>query len=192
MEKKFSKTLAVITREWAQGQAIKLMFQDEARFGRIPEARRRWAPKPPRPLCQAMLTQEYTYAHGAVDVGSGELDSLILPHVNTECMQIFLDEVPARHPDRHMVMVIDGTGWHRSAHLKAPANIYWLKLPPYAPERNPIERLWDELCEKFFHNRAFKSLDALEDQLSRALRHLEENPKTVASIVSWPWIMDAF
>ena len=105
------------------------MCQDEARFGRISDVRRCWAPKPLRPICQAMLTHEYTYAYSAVDVCSGELDSLILPHVNTECMQLFLDEVSARHPDEHIVMVIDGAGWHRSDGLKAPANIYLLKLP---------------------------------------------------------------
>jgi hypothetical protein len=62
---------------------VKLMFQDEARFGRINDVRRCWAPRPVRPLCQAMLTHEYTYAYAAVDVASGKLDSLILPHVNT-------------------------------------------------------------------------------------------------------------
>ena len=72
------------------------MFQDEARFGRINDVRRCWAPRPMRPLCQAMLTHEYTYAYAAVDVTSGELDSLILPHVNTHCMQLFLDEVGQR------------------------------------------------------------------------------------------------
>ena len=52
------------------------MFQDEARFGRISDVRRCWAPKPLRPVCRAMLTHEYTYAYGAVDVCTGELDSL--------------------------------------------------------------------------------------------------------------------
>ncbi len=168
------------------------MFQDEARFGRISDVRRCWAPRPVRPLCQGMLTHEYTYAYGAVDVCTGELDSLILPHVNTECMQVFLDEVAARHRDKHIVMVIDGAGWHRSDALKAPHNILLLKLPAYAPELNPIEHVWDELREKFFHNRAFNSLEALEDQLELALKTLEENPSTVRSIVSWPWIRDAF
>ena len=167
------------------------MFQDEARFGRISDVRRCWAPKPLRPLCQAMLTHEYTYAYGAVDVCTGELDSLILPHVNTECMQLFLNEVSARHPDERIVMVIDGAGWHRSEALKAPANIYLLKLPPYAPELNPIEHVWDELREKFFHNRVFKSLDALENHLAIALKTLEDDPNTVGSIVSWPWIIGA-
>jgi len=167
------------------------MFQDEARFGRISDVRRCWAPKPLRPVFQGMLTHEYTYAYGAVDACTGELDSLILPHVNTDCMQMFLDEVSARHPDERIVMVIDGAGWHRSAALKPPENIYLLKLPPYAPELNPIEHVWDELREKFFHNRVFKSLDALEDHLVFALRNLEENPSKLTSIVSWPWIMAA-
>jgi len=167
------------------------MFQDEARFGRISDVRRCWAPKPLRPICQGMLTHEYTYAYGAVDACTGEFDSLILPHVNTACMQLFLNEVSARHPDERIVMVIDGAGWHRSDALKAPENIYLLKLPPYAPELNPIEHVWDELREKFFHNRVFKSLDALEDHLVLALKTFEESPITVSSIVSWPWIMAA-
>ena len=99
------------------------MFQDEARFGRINDVRRCWAPKPVRPLCQAMLTHEYTYAYAAVDVASGQLDSLILPHVNTECMQLFLDEVSERHPHERIVMVLDGAGWHAgslSASVDAP------------------------------------------------------------------------
>jgi len=165
------------------------MFQDEARFGRISDVRRCWAPKPMRPLCKGMLTHEYTYAYGAVDVCTGELDSLILPQVNTNCMQLFLDEVSARHPHERIVMVIDGAGWHRSHELIAPENIYLLKLPPYAPELNPMEHVWDELREKYFHNRVFASLDALEDHLVSALKNMESDSTTVCSIVSWPWII---
>ena len=65
-------------------------------------------------------------------------------------MQLFLNKVSARQPGERIVMVIDGAGLHRSVALKAAENIYLLKLPPYAPEINPIEQLWDELGEKFF------------------------------------------
>lgn len=91
------------------------MFQDEARFGRINDVRRCWAPKPQRPVCIAMLTHEYTYAYAAVEPATGVMDSLILPQVNTHCMQIFLDEVALRHPDDHIVMVLDGARWCRLA-----------------------------------------------------------------------------
>lgn len=167
------------------------MFQDEARFGRISDVRRCWAPYPHRPVCQAMLSHEYTYAYAAVDVASGELDSLILPHVNTQCMQLFLNEAARRHPDRRIVMVLDGAGWHRGHALAIPANMQLLALPPYAPELNPVEHLWEELREKFFHNLLFDSLDALEDRLEYALKSLELDSARIQSIVSWPWIIDS-
>jgi transposase len=167
------------------------MFQDEARFGRIADIRRCWAPKPMRPLCQAMLTHEYTYTYGAIDVQTGKLESLILPHVNTVCMQYFIDEIASRYPNEKIVMVMDGAGWHRSHALKTLENMYLLQLPPYAPELNPIEHVWDELREKYFHNRVFKSIDALENHLMDALKTYEEHPEKLHSIVAWPWIVDA-
>ena len=138
-----------------------------------------------------MLTHEYTYAYAAVDVVSGELDSLILPHVNTHCMQLFLDEVGQRHPDDQIVMVLDGAGWHASDALGPPPNMRLLSLPPYAPERNPVEHVWDELREKRFHNHVFDSLDALEDHLEVALRDFEHEHQCIRSIVAWPWIINA-
>ena len=138
-----------------------------------------------------MLTHEYTYAYGAVDVVSGELDSLILPQVNTVCTQIFLDEAGNRHPNHRIIMVLDGAGWHASHDLTPPPNIRLLSLPPYSPELNPVENLWDELREKFFHNKAFDSMDALEDQLQAGLLDLENDWPRVQSIVSWNWIVNA-
>jgi len=52
-----------------------------------------------------------------------------------------------RHPQDKIVMVLDGAGWHASVSLKPPANMRPLPLPPYAPECNPVEYVWDELCE---------------------------------------------
>jgi transposase len=166
------------------------MFQDEARFGRISDPRRCWCPKPVRPLCNAMVTQEYTYAYAAVSVADGALDTLILPHMNSDCMQIFLDEVASRYPDDRIIMVLDGAGCHTAKSLAVPKNMRLLALPPYAPELNPVEHLWDELREKAFGNLVFESLDALEDHLEISLRMMERDPQSMRSIVAWPWIMN--
>ena len=66
-----------------------------------------------------------------------------------------------------------------------------LSLPPYAPELNAVEHIWDELREKYFHNRVFDSLDAIEDHLEDALRALEGDQPRIKSIVAWPWIISA-
>ena len=137
-----------------------------------------------------MVTQEYTYAYAAVSVADGQLDTLIMPHVNGDCMQLFLDEVALRYPGERIVMVLDGAGWHQSQELVQPANLRLLKLPPYSPELNPVEHLWDELREKSFHNRVFDSIEALEVHLENALRDMEVDRQRVHSIVAWPGIIE--
>lgn len=126
-----------------------------------------------------------------MSVRDGKLDTLILPQVNGDCMQLFLDEVAKRYPNDRIVMVLDGAGWHQSHDLVPPANLRLLKLPPYSPELNPVEHLWDELREKSFHNRVFDSIDALESHLEVALCEMENNTERVHSIVAWPWIIEA-
>ena len=136
-------------------------------------------------MCPSMVCQEYTYAYGAVSIEDGQFDSLILPQVNTICMQIFLDEIACRYPDDRIVMVMDGAGWHKSRGLKLPANMRMMVLPPYSPELNPVENIWEELREKNFHNRIFHSLDAVEEHLLHSLKWLEDNPNITKSISSW-------
>jgi hypothetical protein len=147
---------------WKRPGEIRLVIEDEARFWRISDPRRCWRPAPRRPMCDTAIGREYTYAYGAVSPGDGAWDSLILPRGDTECMQIFLDEVSGRHPGDRIVMALDGAGWHRSRSLVAPENMRLLRLPPYSPELNPVENVWDELREKFFGNVVFGAVDAPE------------------------------
>jgi len=168
------------------------MFQDEARFGRISQSKRCWCPKPFRPICPTMVCQENTYAYGAVSITDGQWDSLILPKTDTVCMQIFLDEIALRYPGERIVMVLDGAGWHKTGGvLTVPKNIRLLPLPPYSPELNPVENIWEELREKNFDNKVFASLDTLEEQLIRGLKHLEDHPEITKAIAGWPWIVNA-
>lgn len=191
MEKKLLDTIASINQEWqGQGQ-LRLMFMDEARFGRISDTRACWCPKPFRPVCQAMVTHQYTYAYGAVSVQDGGFDSLMLPYVNGDCAQIFLEEVAKRHPSDRIIMVMDGAGWHKSQAIDLPYNMRILFLPPYAPELNPVEHIWDELREKWFHNRVFASLESLERHLESALLVLENDQIRISSITAWPWIINS-
>ena len=106
-------------------------------------------------------------------------------------MRVFLDEIATRYPNENVVMVLDGAGWHKSKEIELAENVRTLFLPPYSPELNPQEHVWDELREKFFHNRAFDSLDALETHLEEALRSLESSPQRMRSIAGWDWIINS-
>lgn len=137
------------------------------------------------------ISHKAVYAYGAVSIGTGQVDSLILPRVDTACMQIFLNEVASRYPKEKLVMVLDNAGWHLGKNLKVPKNMRLLPLPPYSPELNPMENIWAELREKSFHNRVFASLDEMERRLLDALHEMEASPDRTKSIVNWPWILEA-
>ena len=126
MEKKLPDAITQASEAFERPAPLRLMFQDEARFGRISHTRYCWCPKPFRPLTHAMVTQEYTYAYAAVSPGAGVLDTLILPSVNGDCMQIFVDEIGARHGEENVLMVVDGAGWHRNQELRLPRNLQLL------------------------------------------------------------------
>jgi transposase len=164
------------------------MFQDEARFGRISDPRRCWAPAGVRPEVNTQMVREYEYAFAAISPHDGVLDTLVLPEVNTEALSVFLAEVSARHPHELILMVLDGAGWHRAKRLQVPANLRLIPLPPWSPQLNPVEHLWDEVREKWFSNQVFASLQAVEERLVVALQTLEEDRRQVASLSGFDWI----
>jgi transposase len=165
------------------------MFEDEARFGRISDPRCCWAPKGTRPVVPLQLVREYTYAYAAVSPSDGILDSLILPDVDTDSMSLFLSVVSERHPNEIVLMFMDQAGWHKARTLVIPANIRLLNLPPYSPELNPAEHLWEEIREKWFPNLVFRSITAVEDTLMEALATLESNSERVAALAGFDWII---
>ena len=165
-----------------------MFFQDEARFGRINDPRRCWSPKGVRPNVKRQIIREYTYVYAAVSPQDGVADFLILPFMTASVMDIFLDEVSQRHPEEYILMIYDGAPCHSQGAINLPKNMMVKTLPPYCPELNPTENMWDEIREKFFPNLFFDSLDAVEDKLSEACLHYERHPEIVKSIVSFPWI----
>lgn len=165
------------------------MFQDEACFGRINAPRRCWAPPGKRPDGMYQVVREYTYVYAAVSPHDGTLDSLVLPVVNAEAMSVFLNEVAMRHRDEFILMVLDGAGWHRANDLRVPENMRIAFLPAYSPQLNPVEHIWEEIREKWFTNKVFCDLDAVENLLVDALSYLENDKSRVLNIAGFNWII---
>jgi transposase len=76
---------------------------------------------------------------------------------------LFLAEVARRHADEFIVMVLDGAGWHKAKRLQVPANMRLISLPPWSPQLNPAEHVWDELREKYFANRWWPTMDHVDE-----------------------------
>jgi len=164
------------------------MFQDEAGFGRISEPKHCWAPAGVRPIVPRHHIREYYYAYGAVEPATGENFFLVLPHANTICMNVFLQELSKQYSDDTILMCVDRASWHTTTKLAMPDNIVLFYLLPATPEMNPIEQIWKELRKRGFKNEAFKTLNDVVDRLCDSIVSLSH--KCVSSITGRQWILD--
>lgn len=166
---------------------LRLYFQDEARFGRMHSPVRCWAPKGYRPTVSMQRVREYTHVYSAVCPADGDSFSLILPYTNTEMMTIFLREFSHCYQNYRIVMVMDGAPWHKAKKLQSFENIRVIHQPPYSPEVNPVEHLWEHIRENYLGNRFWDSIDSLEHTLSKALVEISQKTETIQNLVGFHW-----
>jgi transposase len=126
--------------------------------------------------------------YGAVSPKDGTCAYLIIPRSDTACFQAFLNALWRKFARQDILLVLDGAPNHRCRDLMLPDNISLLFLPPYSPELNPKENLWEEIREKIFKNYALKSIDAVRTKLKQAILYSERNPAMVKSITTFPYI----
>ena len=167
---------------------LRLMFQDEARFGRMSDPRACWAPAPHRPVVNLALIREFRYEYAAVSPWDGCLDFMTAETMNTDNMSRFLGQVSEAHKNEFIVMVVDGASSHKSKDLEIPQNMALIRLPPYSPELNPAEQIWNILRRDYFANRVFDALDAATQQAECGLTALAANKSAIRQLTNWPWI----
>jgi transposase len=107
-------------------------------------------------------------------------------------MNLFLEHVSQTFSKYFIVMQVDQAGWHSAKDLDIPENIRLIPQPAYSPELNPVEHIWDELREKYFHNRIFPSLEPLIDVLCQGLNTLADDTERLRSLTYFPHLRITF
>ena len=167
---------------------MRLMFLDEAGFGRINKPKYCWCERGSRPSVPCHHIREYRYAYGAVEPLTGDSCFLILPYCNTVCMNVFLKELSEQYPEDMILLCCDGAAWHKSKTLQVPVNIVLFHIPPYTPEMNPIEQIWQEIRKRGFRNEGFASLAKVIDRLCDTICSLASD--VIKSITGRTWIVN--
>jgi transposase len=120
------------------------------------------------------------YLYSAISPKKGTTFSLIMPKVNTESMNVFLQEMSKALEKKKALLIMDGAGWHKTKKLVIPDNIKVTFLPPYSPELNPVERYWEYIKTNVLKNKLYEDLQTLEDTVCNFINSL--TPLTVRSV----------
>ena len=175
--------------EAAKGKPLEIWFQDEARVGQQGSLEYIWAPIGSRPLAVRDNRHDSVYLFGALCPERATGAAIIMPAANTEAMNEHLKETATQvAPGAHAVMVCDGAGWHqRGKGLLVPDNITLLPLPPYSPELNPMENVWDYLRGNKLSHRVWDSYDAIVGACAKAWRRFIGDPDRIRSVAARAW-----
>ena len=171
------------------GKPVKIWFADESRYGLLPVNRRCWTKKGLRPHKRWQTRYDWSYCYGALDVLEGKSVFIQTPTVNLQWTHAFLEQIKKQYPDHEHIVVWDGAGFHPkdNADKHVPEGIYLLPLPPYSPELNPIEKLWD-LIQDHTANKMWPSIERLDQVVASLLKDWWEDPARILRLVGRGWI----
>jgi transposase len=94
-------------------------------------------------------------------------------------------------PEVHAVLIWDQAGFHTAKDIEVPANITIITLPPYSPQLNPVERLWQYLRQHYWSNRVYANYDALRVAVIDAWHRTCLDPPSIKSICNTRYIESA-
>lgn len=157
-----------------------------------PLLKRSWAPRGQTPILKTKTRshKKISAIGGLVTTARGKKQNLIFrihPGKNVadpECVA-FLEQLELNFPRRHVFVVWDGLRAHWSRKVDHWAakhkKFQFFKLPPYAPELNPIEYVWGNIKYHQLANLTPESEAELLVHAKRALCRARKNKTLLKS-----------
>jgi transposase len=161
---------------------------DESRVGLQTVRRRRLTARGTKPIGLHQHRFENCYLYGAVAPEDGDGYFLGLPKLNADLFQVFLDAFGTARPHTLNVLLVENSRCHTASDLVVPANVVLLFQPPYAPELNPAERVWQALKEELAWQ-CFPELPALQARVVDLVQAWDAD--MLRSLTAYPFIIDA-
>ena len=173
----------------AVGQPIEVWFQDEVRVGQKGSLEYIWAPIGSRPPVVRDNRHHSVYLFGAICPSRAVGAAIIMRAANSEAMSEHLKEIGTQvAPGAHAVLVCDGAGWHhKGERLRVPDNITLLPIPPYTPELNCMENVWDYLRGNKLSMSVWDNYDAIVTACENAWNFLIADPDRIRSTGHRSW-----
>ena len=134
-----------------------------------------------RPLVKYQHKFENTYLWGSYSPINGDSFVWEINGVNSKIFEKYLKALSKYKPNEYKVVVIDNAGFHSVRNIEIPENIYLLRIPPYTPELNPCEQIW-QYIKKRYKNKNFETINELKEWLWEIVKNMSS--ETIKSIVA--------
>ena len=171
------------------GKRVEVWFEDEARFGQKGTLTTVWARCGSRPTAVRQTQYDYLWVIAAACPASGVAAAIIMPHLDTPTINLFLEEFSRQlASDVQAVLIWDNAGFHISGALLVPPNVSVIQLPPYSPELNPIENLWHYLRRHDWSNRVYEDWEALKGAAVEAMVAVGTDAGRIKSVCAAPYL----
>lgn len=183
----FPDELKKIQEEYPD-KKIEVWWQDESRIGQQGSLSRVWATKGTRPRIIRQKQFLSTYIFGAVCPAKDKGCALILPEANTGMMQIHLDLIAENIEKESLaVILMDRASWHTTESLIIPTNIRLMPFPPYSPELNPMEQVWQQLRKIKLSNVCFDNYEHIVKACCEAWNTFCDKDGNILQLCSRDW-----
>lgn len=149
------------------------MFQDETRYGLMTNLKRIVTAKGVQAKVKYQHSYQYLWIWGSFSPLTGDAFYWETPIVNTTIFEAYLQELSQRTPRKYIILVIDNAGFHASQNITIPNNIKLLRIPPYAPELNPAEKVWKYMKSKVAM-KFNESIKDLQDRLTQLIKSMDQ------------------
>ena len=164
-------------------------FQDEARLGQMGILHHIRAPKGTRPRKARDCRFKSRVLFSAICPASHQGVAHLCARSNTVEMNRHLGSIGTKVQEGyHAVVILDRATWHQSKDLNVPSNLTLLHLPPYSPELNPMENVYNYLKATCHANQVFENLEDVKANVRRAWMKFMDDPILITSIMHRKWV----
>lgn len=162
--------------------SVNLYFQDESRFGLMTKQKRVLVSKGVKAIGKYQHSYKWLWLWGCFSPINGQSFYWETPLVSNTIFEGFLKDFSDQNPRELKIIIIDNAGFHACQNICIPENIRLIRIPPYSPELNPAEKVWqwikDKVAMKFFEN-----IESLQNKITEIVNQL--NPELIKSITGY-------
>ena len=174
-----------IKRAVAVHRAI-LYFQDESNISLTAFLGKTWAPVGQTPIQRVTGNRGGVAAMSAISASGQLVFRLHQQRITSVEMIDFLAQLLNHHKNRHLVVVMDQATPHTSKKTKTFINkqkrLHVFYLPPYSPDFNPDEQVWNYLKHEELKSHRARTKDELNDLANSKLDSMSKNPDLLHGI----------